>query len=631
MQQARGRQQARRRQSSNHSLNKEPLMSRPNQRRGLPPIAAMLAFAFLTLCHAPASAQRIEAREYHLTNGMQVLMVERHETPTVMGAIVARVGSANEITGITGISHLFEHMMFKGTKTIGTKDIDRDLAIMAQLDSLRALMRAEERVMREQLRRGGIEDMLAPEAKTERYRELEKSYDALVLEQRDLILKDQLDELYTQAGGSFMNAMTSEDMTVYFVRLPSNKLELFMWLESDRFMDPVFREFYSERDVVREERRLSLESTPTGLIEEDFASMFWKSSSYHWEVLGWASDLYSITREQAQTYYDTYYAPNNLTMILVGDLNPDETIKMVRQYFERIPRGTTDPPDVVTLEERQYGEKRMISEAECSPQAEIWYHTVAWKHPDSYALEVLGGIMGGKTGRLYKKLVEEKGLAKGSVPGGRRMMPGADNLAVAADQDSRKYAGAFQISAEGVSGVRAEDLESAIYEVINDLKASPVPAEELQKVKNQLRVRKIRFMDMMGGLGIMFQISQNAGMGDWAEVNNNPEMCDLVTAEDVQRVANRYLANEQRNVLIIDSKNAPAGETPDAQDPRMAQAVQMIKSMTDTAQLEQMITMVSMRLDSVDDPARKAQMENMIKIATARLEELKAAEKNAKQ
>ncbi len=601
-------------------------MSSPIPCRAMLRIAAWLALAMLPMCVLPAAAQNIQAREYWLANGMQVLMVERHETPTVMGAIVARVGSANETTGITGISHLFEHMMFKGSKTIGTKDITRDLEIMAQLDSLRALMRDEERTMREALRRGGFSDMLDPAAKTERYRELEKAYDALVLEQRDLIIKDQLDALYTAAGGSFMNAMTSEDMTVYFVRLPSNKLELYMWLESDRFMNPVFREFYSERDVVREERRLSLESTPTGRIEEDFASMFWKSSSYHWEVLGWPSDLASVTREQAQAYYDTYYAPNNLIMILVGDLDPDETIQMAKQYFERIPRGKTEPPDVVTLEEPQYGEKRLIAQAESSPQAEIWYHTVAWKHPDSYALEVLAGIMSGKTGRLYRKLVEEKGIAKGSTGGGRRMMPGAESIGVGATQDSRRYAGAFQISAEGISGVKAEELESAIYEVVADLKSNPVSPEELQKVKNQLRVRTIRFMDMMGGLGIMFFLSQNAGMGDWAEANNHPQKCDLVTAEDVQRVANRYLVDDQRSVLIVNSKDAPAGESAGQEDPRAAQMAQMIKSMTDAAQLEQMIGMVSARLDSEQDPARKVQMEKMVKLATARLEELKAAQ-----
>ncbi len=573
----------------------------------------------------PAAAQNIDAKEYWLDNGMQVLMVERHETPTIMAAIFARVGSANEITGITGISHLFEHMMFKGTETIGTKDIQRDREIMAQLDSLRELMRAEERIMREKLRRGEIADMLDPEAKTPRYREIEIVFDSLILEQRELILKDQLDEIYSKHGGYFLNAFTNDDMTGYLVRLPKNKIELYMWLESDRFSNPVFREFYSERDVVREERRLGVESTPTGRIEEDFRAMFWKSSSYHWDVIGWASDLQSITREQANEYYDTYYAPNNLTLILIGDLEPDKMIKLVKKYFERIPRGETEPPDVYTLEEKQHGEKRLVAEAETNPKAEIWYHTVAWKHPDSYPLEILAGIMSGKTGRLYKKLVEEKGIAKSSGGGGRRMFGGSD-LAVNAAQDSKKYAGAFQISAEGISDIRAEQLEEAIYDVIEDLKNNPVPEEELQKVKNQLRVQKIRFMDIMSGIGILFTLGANAGMGDWTEVNNNPKMCELVTAEDVQRVANEYFADDQRNAMIINTKAGPEGEGEGGEDPQFAQMVQMIKSMTDAARLEQMIGMVSMQLDQIEDARQKASMEKLLKIAGERLNELKAAE-----
>ncbi len=431
-------------------------------------LSAVLVFTAAVLSAAvPAAAQNINAKEYWLDNGMQVLMVERHEAPTIMCAVFARVGSANETTGITGISHLFEHMMFKGTEIIGTKDIKRDREIMARLDELKVQMRDEERIMRDKLRRGEIKDMLDPEAKTPRYRELDEEFDKLILEQRELIIKDQLDEIYSKNGGFFLNAFTSDDYTGYFIRLPKNKIELFMWLESDRFGGPVFREFYSERNVVREERRRGVDSTPTGLIEEDFRAMFWKSSSYHWDVIGWASDLGSITREEANAYYGTYYAPNNLTMILVGDLEPDDLIKMVKKYFERIPRGTTEPPDVVTLEEKQYGEKRLIAEAETSPRAEIWYHTVAWKHPDSYALEILAGVMSGKTGRLYKKLVEEKGIAKSSA-GGRRRMFGGDNQAVSASQESMKYAGAFEVTAEGVSGVKAEQLEEAMYEVIED-------------------------------------------------------------------------------------------------------------------------------------------------------------------
>jgi predicted Zn-dependent peptidase len=584
-----------------------------------------LACATIALMSAiPASAQKIDAKEYWLDNGMQVLMVERHESPTIMAAIACRVGSANEITGITGISHLFEHMMFKGTETIGTKDIKRDLKIMAKQDSLKALMRAEEPIMREQYRRGLIDDMMDPAAKTPRYRELEKIFDSLVLEQRELIIKDQLDEIYSKHGGSFLNAFTSDDITAYFVRLPKNKIELYMWLESDRFANPVFREFYSERDVVREERRLTTESTPTGLIEEEFRAMFWKSASYTWDVIGWPSDLGAITREQADNYFDVCYAPNNLTMVLVGDLVPDDLIKLVKQYFERIPRGKVPPPEVVTLEEKQYGEKRLIAEAETNAQTEIMYHTVAWKHPDSYPLQILGEIMSGKTGRLYKKLVDEKGLAKSSGGGGRGMGGGGS---VSAGQDSKKLAGAFSISAEGISGVRAEQLEEAIYEVLEDLKANPAPAEELQKVKNQLRMQAIRFMDIMSGLGIIFMVGQHAAFGDWTEANNEPIKLDAVTVEDVQRVANKYFAKDQRNVLIVNPKSGgeePPGEG--GEDPQFAQMVQMVKQIKDPVQLEQMIGMVAGRLDAVDDPERKAQMEKMIKIANDHLKELKAAQ-----
>jgi predicted Zn-dependent peptidase len=587
-------------------------------------LAILTGIAVTFVISLPAAAQNIEAREYWLDNGMQVLMVEKHEAPTIMASVFARVGSANETTGITGISHLFEHMMFKGTDVIGTKDIVRDREIMHQLDSLRDLMRVEEEMMRTNLRRGLIKDMLDPEAKTERFREIEKVFDSLILEQRELIVKDQLDELYSKNGGSFLNAFTSNDMTGYFVRLPKNVIELYMWLESDRFAHAVFREFYSERNVVREERRLSMESTPTGLIEEDFEAMFWKSSSYHWSVIGWPSDLGAITREQARNYFDTYYAPNNLTMILVGDLVPDEMIGLVKKYFERIPRGTTPPPEVVTLEEKQYGEKRLIAEAEAGPQTTIAYHTVAWKHADSYPLQVMAEILNDKTGRLFKKLVDEKKIAKSSGGGGG--MFGGSGLAVSASQDSRKYAGAFSISAEGVSGVKAEQLEEAIYEVLADLKAAPVSAEELQKVKNRLRVQKIRFMDIMSGIGTLFLLGQNAALGDWAEANNDGKMCDLVTAEDIQRVANTYFADDQRNVLIINSKVTDESES--AEDPQFAQMVQMIKALDDPARLEQMIGMIGAQMEQVEDPAEKADMEKLLKVANEHLKELKAASGN---
>jgi len=206
-------------------------------------------------------------------------------------------------------------------------------------------------------------------------------------------------------------------------------------------------------------------------------------------------------------------------------------------------------------------------------------------------------------------------------------MPGSENLAVSAEQDSRKYAGAFTISAEGLSGVKAEELEEAIDEVLEDLKTEPVTANELQKVKNQMHVRMIRFMDMMSGMGILFLLGPNAAMGDWEETNRYPDRIDQVTAEDVKRVANRYFAQDQRNVLIIHPKEGVTKKARGEGDARTQQMIQMIQSMTDPAQVEQMINMVSTRMEGVEDPERRARMEEMLKLATEHLEKLKAAAK----
>ena len=205
-------------------------------------------------------------------------------------------------------------------------------------------------------------------------------------------------------------------------------------------------------------------------------------------------------------------------------------------------------------------------------------------------------------------------------------MMGGGGLEVSATQDSMKYAGAFMMRAEGVSGVKAEQLEEAMYEVLDDLRKNPVPEQELQKVKNQLRVETIRFLDLMSGIGMLFYLGSNAAMGDWTEANNNPDRCDAVTAEDVQRVASRYFDKSRRNVLIINSKETGEEESPGGGDPMLAQVTQMIESMTDAAQLEQMMGMLSMRMEQVEDPERRTGMEKLLELATERLKELKAAE-----
>ena len=297
-----------------------------------------------------------------------------------------------------------------------------------ELDRVKAEMRKEEQELARRLREGEITDVKDPKVRTPRHQQLIDEFERLSKREKELIVKEELDRIYTAAGATGVNAGTSEDWTIYFGNFPSNKLELWYWMESDRLLHPVFREFYSERDVVHEERRRSIDSTPTGRYMEQFDAMFWKSSPYHWPVVGWPSDLEAITREDAVSYFGVNYAPNNLVACLVGDFEPAQAIAFAKQYFGRLPRGAQDPEPVRTLESPQLAEQRMTAYAETNPQAIIRYHTVAHGHKDEPALDVLADLMNDRTGRLYKSLVLEQQVA---------------NMA-SASHINRKYEGFFE-------------------------------------------------------------------------------------------------------------------------------------------------------------------------------------------
>ena len=248
-----------------------------------------LAVTILVVPHL--FAQNVQVQEFILENGMKLLMVPRKGDPNVAAGWVAKVGSVNEAPGITGISHLFEHMMFKGTHAIGTNNITENLQLIQEMDAAKAEIRQEEQKLIERQRLGEITDLTDPKNRSPRHQEVLAKYEALLKREKELIIKDEFDRIYTSAGASGMNAGTDYDATVYFVNLPANKLELWFWMESDRLSNPVFREFYSERDVVKEERRLRTDSTPTGKFQEEFESIFWESAPYSWPVVGWPSDL----------------------------------------------------------------------------------------------------------------------------------------------------------------------------------------------------------------------------------------------------------------------------------------------------------------------------------------------------
>ncbi|MCS5628169.1 MAG: insulinase family protein, partial [Planctomycetes bacterium] len=432
--------------------------------------------AALLASPATAPAQNVDVKVHTLENGLKVLMVPRRGDPNITAGWIAKVGSVNERPGITGIAHLFEHMMFKGTRTIGTSDIDKDLQTLARLDAIKGEMQKEEEALARRLRVGEISDTRDPKVRSANHQELRKKFETLLKTQKANIVKDEFDKIYKGNGASGMNAGTSYDFTIYFVNVPANKLELWFWMESDRLLNPVFREFYSERDVVREERRLRVESTPTGKFEEQFDALFWGSSPYSWPVIGWPSDVEGITREEARSFYGVYYAPNNLTACLVGDFEPEQARKLAEKYFGRLKRGPKPPPAVRTIEIKQLAEKKMTGYAETKPQVRLRYHSVADGHVDEPALVVLQDILNGRTGRFYKSLVLDRKIAT-SAGGG---------------QEGRKYEGYFEVSATAAEGHTPKEVQGALETILEELKEKDVGSRELQKVKNQRAASEFR-------------------------------------------------------------------------------------------------------------------------------------------
>ncbi len=501
----------------------------------LAPLCLVLLFTLV-----PLQAQKVEPVVHTLSNGMQFLLVPREGDPNVACGWVAKVGSVNERPGVTGVAHLFEHMMFKGTRTIGTQNIEEDLATIEQLDALRVRIQAEEEALIEAHRRGRIDDPKDPANRSAHHNELLEEFQQLIAKQRGLIVKDEFDRVYTSAGASGMNAGTTNDFTVYFINLPANKLELWFWMESDRLANPVFREFYSERDVVHEERRLRVDSTPTGKINEQFDAMFWQSSPYSWPVIGWPSDLEGLTREEALEFFEIYYAPNNIVGSLVGDFDIEQAKVWAEQYFGRLKPGPKAAQPVRTREIEQLSEKRMIAYADTRPTVRIRYHTVADAHLDEPALLVLGTILNGRTGRLYKSLVLERQVA----------------VQAAASVNGLKYDGYFELSGVARPPNKPEDVEKALYEEIDVLRTELVSDRELQKVKNQQLAGDFR--RLQSKFNLMIQLLSYEALGSWENINRFSERIQSVTPEDIRRVVNQYLTDENRNVAIYYTKESGA-------------------------------------------------------------------------
>jgi predicted Zn-dependent peptidase len=560
----------------------------------------LAAFSLIVLAQSPVVAQTLEekVKTFDLKNGMKWLVVERHEAPVAFCAVAFNVGAANEWPNVTGISHMLEHMRFKGTEMMGTKNYKKEIPYIDKTDALgekTIALRKEmgewrfkrfhdfskqviESFTKEEKDRIGSNKYEQNKLVAEKIRAMQKLPDSLAAvpylvedggvnylntyldyelawgdiaklldEQRAYIVKDELWGQFMNNGSRFLNAFTSNDMTVYLEYLPANRLELFMDLESDRMDKPVFREFWSERDVIMEERRLG-ENDPDEAIGEAFYSVAFTASPYNWPVVGWMSDLQTIDRKELKRYNDTYYTPNNAIGVVIGDVSVERVKKLAEKYFGSIPAGP-EPPRVETREPEQKGERRIVVEHTANPKLLIGFHKPIYPDPDAAALDVLESILGGgRTSRLYKSVYEEQQLT-------------AEEPRVS-NGPGERYENLMVFEALPRSPHTLEEVEKAILGEIEKIKNEPVSERELQRVKNQLDADMIRSLG--SNIGIAFQVAfGQLFYGDYHAMFRSLDRIKKVSAEDIERVAKSYLTAKNRTVgwrVQIEEQKKEGGE-----------------------------------------------------------------------
>ncbi len=491
-------------------------------------LGALSGFLLLAALTFPVFAQSLEEKviEHTLENGLTLLLYERHQTPIVSCNTYINVGSANDELGETGIAHMTEHIAFKGTKTIGTKNYDKEKKLLEALDDV---WNAIER-----------ERVKGEDADQTKLTQLHKEFTRISSEASQYVVSEEYSRIMEENGAVGLNAATSRDNTQYFVSLPSNRLELWMMLEADRLMNPVPREFYKERQVIMEERSMRTDTSPLGTLVEQFLGIAFIAHPYGFPAIGWKSDIQTIKPAQLMEFFETYYTPSNMVISIVGDVQPDEAISLAEKYFGRLPARPI-AGRIRTVEPPQAGERRVEVEWNANPYVVLGYHRPAVDHEDAVVFDVISFLLsGGRTSQLYKELVVE------------------DRIAVHVDTVSafpgKKYPTLFLLVAVPFGAHTVEDLEDALYSELDVLKTEVVGEQELQKVINNVEANYIKTLTANSGLASQLGFAQSV-FGDWRELENKVERIKNVTAKDVMRVANTYFTRKNRSVAWLVKKD----------------------------------------------------------------------------
>jgi len=501
----------------------------------VPPALALAALAL-----AAVQAQDLKSFEERTTtkvlpNGLTLIVCERHEAPVFSYSTFIDAGDVNDPSGESGLAHMFEHLAFKGTSQIGTKDYAAEKVALTKVEAANDAYEAEY--------------LKAVGRDPQKLADLKKAFVEAEAEAHKFVIPNQFTEVAERNGAEGLNAETGLDNTMYFWSMPENRLELWAWLESSRLADVVPREFYKERDVVIEERRMRTDSNPIGRLVEQFLATAYVAHNYGRSGIGWPSEVGQITATEAMEFHRKYYVGSNIVVAVVGDIKASEALPVLEKYFSRVPAGPR-PEEMTTVEPKQFAEKTVVIREATQPIYIEGYHRPSYRDPDDAVYDAISDILSnGRVSRLYRSLVRDQQIA--AVVEGFSPFPGD------------KYPGLYCFFAAPLPGHTPAEMRDAIHKEIDKLKTSDVSDEELAMYKTRTRADLLRGLANNQGLANDLAEYQTR-YGDWRELFRQLDRVDKVTKADIRRVANQVFVDSNRTSAWIETA-APAQQAGAAQ------------------------------------------------------------------
>jgi predicted Zn-dependent peptidase len=492
------------------------------------------AAAVLAVASATATSQDLKSFEQKITtkvlpNGLTLIICERPDAPVFSYSTFIDAGDVNDPSGESGLAHMFEHLAFKGTSQIGTKDYAAEKIALAKVEAANDAYEAEY--------------LKAVGRDAQKLVELKKAFKAAEAEAHKFVIPNQFTDVAERNGAAGLNAQTGLDETQFFWSMPENRLELWAWLESGRLSDTVPREFYKERDVVMEERRMRTDSNPEGRLVEQFLATAYVAHNYGRSGIGWPSEVSQITATEAMDFHKKYYIGANIVVSVVGDVKASEAMPMLEKYFSRIPAGPK-PQEMTTVEPKQFAEKTVVVRDASQPIFIEGYHRPDYRDPDAAVYDAISDILSnGRVSRLYRSLVRDQQIAAEAE--GESPFPGD------------KYPGLFIFFAAPLPGHTPAEMRDAIHKEIDKLKTADVSDEELAMFKTRTRADLLRGLGDNQGLANALTEYQTR-FGDWRELFRQLDRVDKVTKADIRRVANQVFVPGNRTSAWIETEAAAA-------------------------------------------------------------------------